>query len=313
MSLQVGGIQSNGLSPTVAGYSKKLSYFNKKVDRLIGRNEPTQVLMEVTPEMACEMLLRNRELNRKIGNRFVSVFAADMKAGRWSVTGQGLAFDTNGKLLDGQHRLQACIDSGATFKTWVAFGIDPESFIHHDRGQSRQNGQLFQMAGFSNGNQMAVAVRFVVLFNQGNISMSGREHGLTTMDHNQRPVVDELIAWAEARPDFSKLLIETGRIYSQATGLAKSYAFALHWVIRQKYPQKGDIFIARLCMGVDVTLNDPIHKLRQKLERIRHDDKHTTPSAWKAAFVIKAFNAWNKNTRLDHFKIGGSETFPQVK
>ncbi len=312
MSLQDTGIISNGSAAMVTGYSKRLSFFNKKVDKLIDRSQPTQVLMEVTPGMAAEMLQRNRELNRNINDRYVRDFAADMKTGRWSITGQGLSFDTDGKLLDGQHRLQACIDANVSFTTWVAFGISPESFLHHDRGQNRRNGQLFKMSGFANGNTLSVSARFVMLFEMENISMSAREHGLTSMDHTLRPGVEDMIAWTKERPEFVDLLANNGGTYRYLTGLSKSYGHALHWIIRAQYPKKGDTFIERLCLGIDVTRQDPIHRVRMKLERAL-SDKHPLPSAWRAAFVIKAFNAWNKNTNLSVLKIGGSESFPKVK
>lgn len=312
MSLQDAGIKSNGLSPIVAGYSKRLSYFNKKVDKLIDRDEPTQVLMEVTPGMAAEMLQRNRELNRNINERYVSDFAADIKNGRWSVTGQGLSFDTNGKLLDGQHRLQACIDAGVSFTTWVAFGISPESFLHHDRGQNRRNGQLFKMAGLPLGNTLSVSTRFVILFETGNISLSPREHGIVSINHADRPAVEDMISWTQARPEFVNLLVDNGGTYRHLTGLSRSYGHALHWIIRSQYPKKGDTFMERLCLGIDIMRGDPIHRVRMKLERATNE-KYQMPSAWRAAFVIKAFNAWNKGTALSILKIGGTESFPKVK
>ena len=54
------GIHSNGTATPVYAVSARLGNFNKRVDKLIDKAGPSQALMEVTPEMATEMLMRNR-------------------------------------------------------------------------------------------------------------------------------------------------------------------------------------------------------------------------------------------------------------
>ena len=69
--------------------------------------------VDVTPELA-ESWLAGTDVCRPVLNRHVEKFAAEMTAGRWRLTHQGIAFDTEGKLIDGRHRLLAVIRSGAT-------------------------------------------------------------------------------------------------------------------------------------------------------------------------------------------------------
>ena len=50
--------------------------------------------------------------------------ADDMRAGRFVVTHQAIAFDAKGNLIDGQHRLRAVIMSGVTVTMQVAFDCE---------------------------------------------------------------------------------------------------------------------------------------------------------------------------------------------
>jgi hypothetical protein len=65
----------------------------------------------VTLEIAAQWLDRNPQ-NRRIVQSRVSFYAAQMQAGSWKLTHQGIAFDEYGNLVDGQHRLYAVILSG---------------------------------------------------------------------------------------------------------------------------------------------------------------------------------------------------------
>src|SRR5947199_10315040 len=64
----------------------------------------------ITPKKAAEYLGLNTA-NRPLSNRTVREFAAAMRRGEWRVTHQGIAFDTTGALVDGQHRLAAIVEA----------------------------------------------------------------------------------------------------------------------------------------------------------------------------------------------------------
>src|SRR4051812_13609663 len=64
--------------------------------------------IEVDPGLAEEWLDHN-DNNRSIRDRKVAAFKRDLLAGNWRNIGDPIRFDTNGKLVDGQHRLMALI------------------------------------------------------------------------------------------------------------------------------------------------------------------------------------------------------------
>jgi len=90
----------------------------------------------ITPKQAESWLELNKD-NRKTSKKKIMEYANEIKNGRWRYTHQGIAFDKDGYLLDGQHRLQAIIDSGIALKTVVACGVDRGEFTILDRGFPR--------------------------------------------------------------------------------------------------------------------------------------------------------------------------------
>ena len=61
----------------------------------------------VNPSLARDWLGLNWDRNRYIRDARVLQYRQAMMAGQWRLTHQGIAFDKDGKLIDGQHRLSA--------------------------------------------------------------------------------------------------------------------------------------------------------------------------------------------------------------
>ena len=74
---------------------------------------PYNVVMEVGPDLAARWLDGNTH-NRPLKQTLVDRFVRDMQAGRWRLTHQGIAFDADGMLIDGQHRLWAIVISATS-------------------------------------------------------------------------------------------------------------------------------------------------------------------------------------------------------
>jgi hypothetical protein len=81
---------------------------------------------EITPAMAEKYLEKNFK-NRSVKPKTVRTYANDMLAGNWHFTHQGIAFDENDHLIDGQHRLLAIVESGVTVKMLVTRGLPAEA------------------------------------------------------------------------------------------------------------------------------------------------------------------------------------------
>ncbi len=77
--------------------------------------------LRVTPAIAARWLRQNQG-NRNLRSSTVDSYARDMAAEEWLLNHQGVAFDQAGVLFDGQHRLSAVVQSGATVILLVSWG-----------------------------------------------------------------------------------------------------------------------------------------------------------------------------------------------
>ena len=93
--------------------------------------------MEITPEMAKDILESRNTSNRRLRMWWAHALAAAIRRGEWIITHQGIAFDCDGNLIDGQHRLWAIINSGIPVKMFVFEGLDARAFMTIDIGIKR--------------------------------------------------------------------------------------------------------------------------------------------------------------------------------
>jgi hypothetical protein len=105
-------------------------------------------LMLVTPLMANSWLTDHNQNNRDIKPSVVSQYARDLVAGRWPVTHQGIAFDWNGALVDGQHRLSAIVRTGCSATLYVTTGLDPLVRVVVDVHSKRTVDDAMTLAGW---------------------------------------------------------------------------------------------------------------------------------------------------------------------
>jgi hypothetical protein len=76
----------------------------------------------ITPATAAAYL-RQMTANRKPKDATVAMYANDMANGKWVISPQAIAFDDQGKLFDGQHRLMAIVRCGIPIPMLVLRGF----------------------------------------------------------------------------------------------------------------------------------------------------------------------------------------------
>lgn len=109
----------------------------------------------ITPDIAASYLKKN--VNRKLRQRHVDRLARDMESGEWRETHQAIAFNCDGSLKDGQHRLHAVVKSGVAVWFFVAHGLSDDAVMHIDTHATRSDVDAYQLMGDSVKN-LTVAV-----------------------------------------------------------------------------------------------------------------------------------------------------------
>lgn len=100
--------------------------------------------VRVTPKMAQEWLKLNK-VNRPISYRTVNTYADDMSHGRWdSNTTSCIAFDEEGYMVDGQHRLTAITVANVPVILWVCRNVGKN--VVFDSGRNRSLSDFMNIA-----------------------------------------------------------------------------------------------------------------------------------------------------------------------
>ena len=125
-------------------------------------------IVSITPKIAEKWLESvSPEKQRPLMERTITEYASAMRLGHWVLTHQGIAFDADGCLTDGQHRLHAIVRSGVTVSMFVATGLPVKqgelyTFDAIDRGKVRGIGQQLQVRhGIRDANRIAAAARII--------------------------------------------------------------------------------------------------------------------------------------------------------
>lgn len=105
----------------------------------------------ITPEKARMYLNTNKDGNRKLSTKAVIELARAIRDGKWQLTHQGIAFDAKGRLIDGQHRLNAVIFARKPVEMMVARGVDSSknNLYTIDTGIKRSVSNILDMGGYS--------------------------------------------------------------------------------------------------------------------------------------------------------------------
>lgn len=121
---------------------------------------------KISPHMARDMLETSGG-NRPIKQAKVAAYARDMAAGNWDDNGETIIFDINGALVNGHHRLLACVKADAPFRTLIVEGVSPDARKTIDTGASRTVADTLGFHGYQNTAQISAIVRVLMSLHVG--------------------------------------------------------------------------------------------------------------------------------------------------
>ena len=91
-------------------------------------------VQRIGPEIA-EQYIEGMSKNRNISQRDVESLARAMKQGLWREdAGDPIRLNSDGQMIDGQHRMWAIVESGCEFSFLVIRGIDNSAQMIMDTG-----------------------------------------------------------------------------------------------------------------------------------------------------------------------------------
>lgn len=118
----------------------------------------TATVETITPEMAGRYLEHNIR-NRRISTSALTNCIYHLISGQWMVNGDSIKFSNTNALLDGQHRLRACVETGRSFVSVVVRGLDDSAFATIDSGKTRTAADVLTIGKVPHASQMAAAAK----------------------------------------------------------------------------------------------------------------------------------------------------------
>lgn len=260
-------------------------------------------ITEITPTQAKRMLSGN-DHNRPTRRKLIEQYARDMEAGNWHVNGEAIVL--NGRtLIDGQHRLMACVKAGVPFKSVVVKGVPLEATYTIDSGAKRTLSDVLKINGEKDAGSIAGAV------------LAGWKWDNTSMRHGMRGASNaEALAWLDANPEVREGINMVIRLrYNPLRARMSSMALVATKAIQAGLRDEMQAFVDGLATGLDLSSTDPIYHLRNMFINNATAHKKLHPVAVHAR-IIKAWNAYilgEPMTLLSHRNrksAKGREEFP---
>lgn len=148
-----------------------------------------------TPEIAKEFLKhRSAKLQRNLVKADYMRIAKDIKEGRWVDTGETIAFDINGNLVDGQHRLEAIVEAGIGIWLDVMRGVPAKAMRAGGCGRKKTKGDAIRSQGCASAPQAASAIDFILSFNPFDATFSASPSNARTADfYEEHPEVESSV------------------------------------------------------------------------------------------------------------------------
>lgn len=129
-------------------------------------NETAVTIEEITPAYAALLLEKNTH-NRKVRESTVDLYASQMRSGDWKPNSQ-IQIAADGTLIDGQHRLLACVRSSSPFRCVVVRNAELDWQAVTDIGERRSFADYLRLShGVVNESKVAATVLSTFLFEAG--------------------------------------------------------------------------------------------------------------------------------------------------
>lgn len=263
---------------------------------------PRITVERVTPEIAAQML-GTMSGNRPLRQRMVNRFAREMIAGKWLLNGESIKVSREGRLIDGQHRLNAVIAAKVPVMLFVVRGVDPDAFLTLDTGVSRNYYDATTIAGRDWLREAGGIARMWYRYERGFGSAQGR----IPASHQE---MDAVIEQHPGIPDSARFIKTLKVVQNKCNASVQGF---VHAYASEKYDREmADSFMQDLNDGARLEKTSPIYALRVRLvdyaER-KPDQVHVL------ALSIKAWNAWINGDKLQTIRwtTGGAtpEEFPK--
>ena len=270
--------------------------------------------VEISPVIARRLLDNtDSKIQRKLTRTHVLKLAEEMKKGRFQLNGISIKQDQIGNIIDGQHRLNACIEANKPFKTDFVKGLKTETIETIDIGaRARTLTDVLEISHRQNykyGTHMSATIKFIYAFGNGVYSKAGVGTRATNLSGK------EFLIWIDKNPKIIDFVAETMRMRANGDKIIKASIFCgLKWILDGYNKPESDKFFQMLSDGIGIDNMSPIFALRK---RIMASKFSRVTKAYKMSqkellcSIVQTWNNYLSCKRIKTFRI--QRDLPKIK
>ncbi len=259
-------------------------------------------IVTIHPEVA-QNLLDNSDMSiqRKINHKQVKFLTREILKGNWSLNGDAIRQDIKGNIIDGQHRLKACIMANKSIETLFVKGLPTESIVTIDMGQkSRSNSDVLEMTRgekYKYSSNISAAAKFINKFEHNSFSTNGNK-----ADLNYKSGRDYL-DWINSHEDIFESVADSMRIRSNGDKLISANVFCgLKYIFDNLNKEKSNLFFQQISDGYGLKPTDTIFTFRKKIINHKSQSNRITQKAI-VLLICRCWNAFIKGERLTYLRV----------
>ena len=242
----------------------------------LGLKEPKVILL--TPELAVRLLERNT-LNRPLNEQHIKRLTNQIINNKWKFNGDSIKISDTEKVLDGQHRLWAVIESKISIETVIISGITEDAFATIDTLRKPRSGaDILALKGASRHRAItATAIQWLARWQNGTL---GNFKAPTNRIENS-----DIEVMFENNPGIERAIDRVMKL----RGLANpSLVGFFYYVLTNRSPELAERMVFTLENPAGVSITDPFFRLRMYFSSDHLKRKDPVVSI---ALMIKAANA----------------------
>ena len=266
-------------------------------------NKPRTEIKLVTPEWAMEILDRHSKTqldgtfkNRPMADRKIKMYAADMKAGNWGLTGQGISFDWDDNLMDGQHRLAAVVYAKVSVMMVIVYDLPPtmsnglKTIDTFDIGTKRPLAGQLAIEGYGYTACVASAARLMIILARGT-----NAKGLPTSNPQGLSVANFM------KPQLEKLIV----LLSAGSPPPAKYSgkiLAPLALYRTVDPDTADLFATEFNEMTNLSKTSPVLQFQKFVDRPTHLRGGTDYQVQTMLALASALFFYSADKKVEHIR-----------
>ena len=253
--------------------------------------KPTTRIETITPARAGRILEDNNIRNRNFRDSRIVHLAEIILRDEWKLSPDAIAFDVDGVLLNGQHRLAACVLADKPIEVVILRNIPRENQDIMDDTLSRRLGDALTLRGETDVHRLGAGIGWYsrIVYAE----MRGTPH---YADNAKRPSIPQLLTVFDENQGLRDCLSKSAPVM-RALKLRPGPLLGTYYRLTLVDMHHTEVFFESLRSGADLSEGSPILALRRYCEEELHRGRGRSrnPDFRWVAITMKAWNAWREN------------------